>query len=467
MGDAFEADLARQFESVFEAMVDGVWVCDAGPEPRLLWINSACEKLNEIRREDVCGRTVEDLLASGNFDRDVTSLVLREGKPVAINQQVQSGRNLLVNGVPVFDDAGHIAYVVGCERDLTELNLLRQQVNENLELTNKLSAELLAMTMRDLKLGDIVAESEAMERVMETVLRVAVFDTTVLLTGPSGVGKSLIARVIHDGSSRREAPFLTLNCGALPPTLLEAELFGYEAGAFTGAEKGGKIGLLEAANRGTLFLDEIDSFPLAAQVKLLTFLDTQGFIRVGGTRIRDVDVRLIAATNQDLGALVRGGKFREDLWFRLNVVPIEIAPLKARRSDIPALIRNRLAWLSDRHDIERGITAAALDRLCRYGYPGNVRELHNILERSFVLSRTGQIDVPDLPEEVRGSDPDAASPEDATLRRAIAAVERQLLRRACRRHRRQIDIAAALGVSQPTVARLLRKHGLTPDSIQA
>ena len=463
LGDAFGADQVRQLVSVFEAMADGVWVCDA--TPRLLWINSACEQLNDIKREEVCGKTVEELLVQGNYDADVTSRVLRERRPVTINQKVRSGRTLLVNGVPVFGDAGAIIYVVGSERDLTELNLLREELDRNHQLNRKISSELLTMKLRDLKMKEIIAESDAMERVMETALRVADFDTTVMLTGPSGSGKSLIARLIHQGSSRCDQPFMSLNCGAIPQSLIEAELFGYVTGAFTGAQKGGKPGLIEVADGGTLFLDEIDAFPLDAQVKLLTFFDTQGFIRVGGTKVHSVDVRIITATNQDLGDFVKSGKFREDLWFRLNVVPVALPALRDRRDDIPPLVHNILDRLGARYGITRWVTPEVLELLCRYDFPGNVRELENVLERGFVLSRGEEIGVDDLPPEVR----EAALPQRAlwqaqNLHQAVEALERDWLARACRKHHRQVDVAEQLGVSQATVARLLRKHDLQVQS---
>jgi len=465
LGTALGANLARQLEAVFEAMTDGVWVCDA--TPRLLWINSACEQLNDIRREDVCGRTVEDLLGRGNFDHDVTREVLDGRQPVVIDQKVKSGRTLLVNGVPVFDDDGEIVYVVGTERDLTELNMLRSELGRSRELTRKINSELLALKMKDLQLEEIVAESEPMERVLETALRVADFDTTVLLTGPSGSGKTLIAKVVHESSGRRDKPFLSLNCGAIPAPLLEAELFGYSGGAFTGASKSGKPGLLEAANGGTLFLDEIDAFQPELQVKLLTVLDTQSFIRVGDTRVQHVDVRLIAATNRDLSLLVEEGRFRQDLWFRLNVVPIDLPPLSDRPSDVPVLARRMLARLSARYDVERDISPEALDVLCRYPFPGNVRELQNVLERSFVLCRGDRIGLAELPSEVRDGVPGAARAPAASLRQALRAVEREWLGRACARHRRQIDVARDLGVSQATVARLMKRHGVrlgAPDA---
>jgi len=464
LGNVQDVFTASELERIFEAMADGVWVCDASPT--LLWINSACEALNNIKREEVCGKSVEELINIGNIDTDVTHRVLRDKKPVAIIQKVKSKRTLLVSGVPIFDRQGEVKYVVGSERDMTELNLLKEEIERKQEVTRKIQSELLSMKMRDVSLQAIVASSEAMERVMDTVLRVADFDSTVLLTGESGTGKSMVARLIHDSSSRSDEAFMTLNCGAIPDSLAEAELFGYASGAFTGAQRGGKSGLIEAAEGGTLFLDEIDAFSLGVQVKLLTFLDTHSFIKVGGRRVQQVDVRLIAATNSDLEAKVERGEFRQDLWYRLNVVPIHLPPLSVRADDIFPLLMRFLKRLASRHNLVKTVNRDALEVLSRYHYPGNVRELENIAEHSYVLCQSEEIGVNDLPQSVL----DAVSPirtlcaSSGNLKQALHSVENECLRSACDRFQTQNEIALALGTSQPTVARLLQKHGLSARS---
>jgi PAS domain S-box-containing protein len=457
--EALGTDALEDIEAILDATSTGLWICDA--TPRLLWINRAVENLNDIKREDVCGRTVEELQGWGNYDQSATKKVLVGKEPVAIIQTVRSGRTLLVNGVPIFDDNGEIRYVIGTERDVTELNMLREELEKKQQLNRKIQSELLAMKMRELKSHEIVAESDGMKRVLETAFRVADFDTTVLATGPSGAGKSMIAQVIHDSSSRKDKPFLSLNCGALPQSLVDAELFGYVGGAFTGAQKGGKPGLIEAADGGTLFLDEIDAFPLEVQVKLLTFLDTRRFIRVGATKFQQVDIRLLAATNKNLEELVRQGHFREDLWFRLNIVQIDIPPLVERREDIPILATNILEKLRQRYGVRRTLSPRVMELLCNHDFPGNVREINNILERAFVLCRSEQIRLGDLPGELREQgQQEALRNRPGTLKEALNEVEKAWLERASDKFSRQVDMASYLGVSQPSIVRLIKKHGL-------
>lgn len=445
---------------VLEAMTDGVWVCNS--DARLIWVNSACEQLNDIQREDVCGKTVNQLMGQGNYDRDVTHQVMSTQKPSAIIQKVRSGRTLLVHGVPVFDDQGKVSLVVGTERDMTELNALREQLDQTRGIQQKIQSELTALSIERYGSDNLVARSEQMQRVLDACVRIAGFDTTVLLTGETGTGKSMIAGFIHKTSGRHDKTFLSLNCGAIPEGLVEVELFGYAEGAFSGSKKGGKVGLIEAADGGTLLLDEVDAFSKDLQVKLLTFLDTQRFIRVGDTKVRQVNVRLIVATNQSLTQKVEQGLFRADLLYRLNVLPIELPPLRDRLDDVPSLANCVLRRLGDRYGQRRTLSRDALDLLCRYHYPGNIRELENLLERVFVLASGETIEIKDLPPSITEGlylRHDERRPE--TFHQALTLLEHTYLKMACDKHQRQTDVAAEMGVSQPTVARMLKKHGMT------
>ena len=252
-------------------------------------------------------------------------------------------------------------------------------------------------------LDNMVGSSPAMKRVFDMVRRAAPSPATVLLQGPNGTGKDLVAHALHNLSPRAKGVFLAVNCGAISPNLIESELFGYEKGAFTGASAR-KAGAFEAANHGTIFLDEIGELPLAMQVKLLRVLENRSFLRVGGTESVEVDIRVVAATNKDLKALVAKGEFREDLYYRLNVVDIHLPALKDRREDIPLLAARFIKELAEKNHVQvSGITPAAMRLLENYDWPGNVRELRNTIEKMVVLSTGALLDVVDVPEQMQST----------------------------------------------------------------
>jgi len=316
----------------------------------------------------------------------------------------------------------------------------------------------------------IVGESEPLRRVLEDVRRVAGCDTTVLICGETGVGKELIARAVHDASPRADGPFVIVNCASVPETLLESELFGHEKGSFTGAEQR-KLGKFEVANRGTLFLDEVGEISLGIQTKLLRAVEQKVFDRVGGTKPVSVDVRIVAATNRDLEEMVRQGKFREDLYYRLAVVPIHVPPLRERRSDIPRLAEHFLAVLA--REIGRRqpeIGQEALDLMIAYDWPGNIRELKNAMERAILLDRTGTIEPDDLPPTLVAGGPARAALLNAEtgempatllpLANAIAAVERRAIRDALQlANGVKSKAAEMLGISRPTLDKKLKQYG--------
>ena len=316
----------------------------------------------------------------------------------------------------------------------------------------------------------MVAVSENIKKVFTLAKRVGPFDATVLILGESGAGKEEVARQIHNSSMRRDRALVTINCGAIPENLLESELFGYERGAFTGASNAGKIGLLEAADGGTVFLDEIGEIPLSFQVKLLRVLETKQVTRVGGVRAKSIDVRFVAATNRDLSKMVREGTFREDLYYRLNVVSITVPPLRQRREDILPLSLYFLNMFNRKYNQNKVMTPEVIKRMEEYDWEGNVRELRNVMEHMVIMSHSVQLQISDVPWiicQCAGKEPDplapppAAEAETTDLNQAVQALEQRLLlqaRDACGSTR---EMARYLNVDQSTVVRKLRKYGMS------
>ncbi|MBX3210836.1 MAG: sigma 54-interacting transcriptional regulator [Labilithrix sp.] len=335
-------------------------------------------------------------------------------------------------------------------------------------LTRRLEAEntYLKEELGDAGRTGIVGQSAALTRALEALARVAPTRSTVLLLGETGTGKELFARALHDKSPRRDGPLVKVNCAAIAPSLVESELFGHEKGAFTGAVQR-RLGRFELAHGGTLFLDEIGELPLETQAKLLRVLSEHELERVGGTKPVRVDVRVVAATNRDLSAQVEAGRFRADLFFRLNVFPIELPPLRERRDDIPRLAEAFVASLANRGAAPATVDDDALAYLSAYDWPGNVRELHNVLERASILSRTGRIGVEDLPDlaprgEVDGGDGDREpAPSGAPLRERVSAYERSLVADALQRAEgNQSEAARLLRTSRATLQYKMKLHRL-------
>ena len=463
--------LNRQLETIFEASSDGIWVCDG--QGVVISINRASEELNGIRRKDVIGRNIADLVERKAFDQSVTAEVMATGRRQTVMQHVaKTDRHLLVTGTPSIDSGGNLALIVVNERDMTELNILREQFEESRKIGEKYRDELSEMALMELKRNEIVAESNPMRHVLQTALKLAhIGASNILILGESGVGKGLLAKLLHQSSPRNQSPFVEINCAALPENLLEAELFGYEKGAFTGASEKGKVGLFELAQGGTLFLDEIGDMPLALQAKLLKYLDDRNIRRIGGTQSIRVDCSTIAATNRNLPALVQARQFREDLYYRLKSFILEIPPLRERPEDIAGLVRASLQAFNRKYGLNKTIDSGTVRLLMRYAFPGNVRELKNILENAVVLSNSDQIDGfiasslgdgQGLLAELRG----VRDRSGQSLSQQLEAAEKSILLEAARTCRTTREMAAALGISQPSVVRKLRLHGISLQLIQ-
>jgi PAS domain S-box-containing protein len=455
-------ELSEQLDVIIESSHDGLWISDA--EGKVVRVNQASLRFAGLEAEDVIGKSMAELVAEGQFDRSATLEVLKHGTAVSLVQTQHDGKQLMVTGNPVYDEDGQIRLVVVNARDLTALNNLQAELEESRVLTRHYRLELSQLhRLHDLS-SQLVMRSAAMLRVFDTAMRVAQVDSSVLITGESGVGKGLLAKVIHRASPRQEGPLVRVDCGGIPPSLIEAELFGYEKGAFTGALESGKPGYFELAQGGTLLLDEVGELPLNVQAKLLRFLEDNEVVRVGSTTPRRIDVRVLAATNRDLERMAETGDFRQDLYFRLKVVPLNLPPLRERIEDIPPLIRHFLDLFNQKCRTDKKLSPAAVDCLCRYPFPGNVRELANLVEQLVVLTPGEVVEVPDLPLSVREAQPRLSADSLSgqwSLPRAVQRLEGEMIIKALKTFGSQREAARHLGIDHTTISRKMKKQGIS------
>jgi PAS domain S-box-containing protein len=450
---------ARTLDAIMECLYDGLWITDS--QGNVLKMNKGVQRIKGCTPEECLGKNVRELVAAGYIDQSVTQLVLERKTTVTIVQKTRTNKKVLATGTPIFDSNGEIDIIVVNDRDITELEKMRRDLEMSKALVDLYRNELSELQSRELQSNHYVCQSKVMQTVYEKALRVARFDTTVLLAGESGVGKGLLAKLIHQRSERCNGPFVRVDCSGIPETLFESEVFGYEKGAFSGAGPKGKLGLVELAEGGTLFLDEIGEVPMAQQVKLLRFLDEKALIRVGGTSVRPVDARLIAATNKDLAEEVRKGRFRRDLFYRLNVVSLLIPPLRERPQDIVGLITFFIKKFGSQYQVNKQVDRETIDALLGYHYPGNIRELENIIESMMVLSGADLITLKDLPAEVRSSGEQSEMLDNnvcMNLKGLIGQISVDHILRAIEKYGSQRQAARRLGVNQSTISRRLRQH---------
>jgi PAS domain S-box-containing protein len=465
---AEELRVVRQLNMELDAIInnsyDGIWVIDGNGV--ILKVNKTYEAFSGIKIEEVIGRNIRDLVKEGYFSDSAALHVLRERKPCTVIHDIKTGKRAMVTAVPIFDENNDIWRIVSNVRDITEMIQLKEKL-EQMELESKrYRHELEQLKQHQINNGKIIFKSPKMVKVLETVKRVAKVDSTVLILGDSGVGKGVLAEWIHQWSDRKEGPFIKINCGAIPESILESELFGYEKGAFTGALKEGKEGLIDLADQGTLFLDEIAELPLHLQSKLLQVIQEQQFYRVGGRKTVKVNTRIIAATNKNLEEMVKHKLFREDLFYRLNVVPVKIPPLRERKEDIPLLIFHFLKNYNEKYGYTKSMTADVIDYLIQYDWPGNVRELENLIERLVVTSDKDRITIYDLPREFIQNNISFGHGrlmewtelvEGMSYKKAVSAFEKKLIIEALKKYGSFRNAAKKLGIHHSTLSRKAEK----------
>ena len=465
---SYQKEMTKALEEILEGSFDGILVTDA--EGKVLYVNSSYERVTEIRKKDLEGKYMKDLMNPVWMPNSVAYVVAEQKQPVSKRQIVKSGRHIIVTGRPVFNKKGDIKKIVINARDITEIYELTEELQQSKEMGKQYLESFSDYTASDEKDGKntILAVSKEMQDVLILAEKVANFHATVLILGESGVGKEEMAKFIHGNSLRSDDPFITLNCGAIPANLLESELFGYEKGAFTGAMQSGKEGLLEAADGGTVFLDEIGETPLDFQVKLLRFLENKEVRRVGSLETRHVDVRIIAATNRDLAAMVEEGTFREDLYYRLNVVQIEVPALRKRIDDIIPLASLFLHKYNEMYNQQKLLTYEVMEELKKYPWVGNVRQLKNVIENMVIVSNNDYLQTEDLPwvtQKMKNPmqtmiNTVMENSSEMSLNEATEALEKLIFQEAKESCSTTRAIADKLKVNQSTVVRKLQKYGL-------
>lgn len=422
-------------------------------------VSKSCELYFGLAEEDIIGSNVFDLEKKGTLSTSVTAKILKNGKKTTLIQKTGANKHLMVTGFPNYDGNGNIKSIINISKDITETTRLNSELNQIQSELDRIKEEF-SRRERLHNNNDIIYRSKPMLNVINLINHVSSSDANILLLGETGVGKNFMAKIIHNLSGRDKEPFVIINCGAIPDNLLESELFGYEQGAFTGALKTGKKGYFELAGKGTIVLDEIGDLPLLLQVKLLHVMDSREVFRIGAIKAAKLNARIIAATNKDLKEMVKEGKFREDLFYRLNVMPITIPPLRERKEDIPGLVRLFLDKFNSLYKTNKIITQDGYNTLIKYDFKGNIRELENIIERIVISNINEVIDDAHISEIINPTDvsiKNLLDEEEISLKEAVNNFERELLMAAFRKYKTTRKVGGVLKIDQSTVVKKAKK----------
>ncbi|MCM8711224.1 sigma 54-interacting transcriptional regulator [Clostridium sp. SYSU_GA19001] len=446
--------------AIGDAVSDGICIVDKNGI--VTAINKGYTEITEINEQDIVGKHIEEAIKQGMFNNAVSMLVIKDKKKVTSLATIgKNNKKVLITGNPIFNRNGEVEQVLTVMRDLTELIKLKDKLEKTEKKNEKYLNELNYYRNKAVDNRNFIGESPNMKEIKELIKYVAKTEATILITGETGSGKEVVAKEIHDKSDRRKEPYIKVNCAAIPESLIESELFGYEKGAFTGALNKEKLGMFEMANGGTILLDEIGEMPLNLQSKLLRVLQEKEIMRLGGTKSIKLDVRVIASTNRDLKELIKQGKFREDLFYRLNVLPIKIPALKDRKEDISILAQTFLDKFNIKYGKNKNFDSLAIQALEYYDWPGNVRELQNVIERLTIIDDEKYITYNQVSNIIGNNKIPSDNVEDnLLLKDALARVEKEIIERALRKYGSTYKAAKVLGVTQPTVFRKAKALGI-------
>lgn len=439
----------------------------------IVFVNKAIEEIYGLPRETVLNKHVSELLAEGYMKESVIMKCMKSKRPEGM---VHHEGRIHDNDIsvhldwasPHYDKNGELEFVVCTEWDLAHLNKMQDHFDFLQGLSPEETLELDYYRNRNKGEYDIVYKSRTMAEVVSVAKMAAGSDASILIHGESGTGKEVLMKYIHEKSSRSKAPLIEINCGAIPENLIESELFGYERGAFSGAEKEGKMGLIELANKGTFFLDEIGELSLSAQVKLLRFLQEKEIMRIGGKKLIPVDTRIIAATNIDLQRAVKEKRFREDLFYRLNVMPIVIPPLRERKEDIKELSIYFIERYSTKYKKKLVFTNEAFDIMQEYNWPGNVRELQNLIERLFITSNETRINKSTILLNLPGIMDILKNDKEFTfksidLKKEVEKYEKSIIERYISQYKNVRQFSRFFNIEKTTISKKLIKYDIKPD----
>ncbi|MBC2725936.1 sigma 54-interacting transcriptional regulator [Desulfosporosinus sp.] len=447
-----------EYEKIFENIEEEIFVTDQNGY--ILRLNPAAEKVCGVFARDVVGKHVRELEKEGIISSSITMHVLHQKKKVNMMQQLKTGKTIISTAIPIFNEEGQIDRVICTSKDYQEIIRLKAELDEKITELARKNQEISLLRQEIFSNVNFIYESKEMKSIRDTISKIAPLDLTVLIQGDSGVGKEVITKAIHNASPRRNQPFIKVNCSMIPENLIESELFGYESGAFTGSTKGGKIGKIELANNGTLFLDEIGEVPLLIQVKLLEFLQDREICKVGGTKRIKINARIITATNRNLQDMVEKGLFRKDLYYRINVIPIYIPPLRERKEEIPVLVEYFLNIFNRKYEMNKKIAPEAMQALYNYNWPGNVRELEHVVERAIVISEADVITHEYLQSllERKANYYNIICNEIMPLKLAKRKIEEQLVKNAYNIYKSTYKVAKVLEIDQSTVVKLMKRY---------